>query len=87
VRAADTNVLVRILVRDDPEQAAAADAWVAPGAWVPHVVLAETAWALEAAYGIQSSRIADALEMLLDHASLTLEDPEVVAASVALFRA
>jgi len=39
--AVDTNVLVRLLVRDDAGQAAAADQAVAKGAWVSHLVLAE----------------------------------------------
>jgi len=34
MRAVDTNVLVRLIVRDDPRQVAAADAFVGPGAWV-----------------------------------------------------
>jgi len=40
--AIDTNVLVRLLVRDDARQAALADQFVAKGAWVSHLVLAET---------------------------------------------
>jgi len=34
MRAVDTNVLVRILVRDDPRQVREADEFVAAGAWV-----------------------------------------------------
>jgi predicted nucleic-acid-binding protein len=41
MRAVDTNVLVRLVTRDDTDQAAAAEAFVANGAWVPHLVLAE----------------------------------------------
>jgi len=39
MRAVDTNVLVRILTRDDPEQTAAADAFVQSGAWVSVLAL------------------------------------------------
>ena len=46
MRAVDTNVLARLIVRDDDEQAAAADEFVAAGAWVSHLVLAETLWVL-----------------------------------------
>lgn len=87
MRSADTNVVVRTLVRDDPVQASQADEFVLPGAWVSHVVVAETAWALEKMYGRAPGEIADAVGMLLEHASITVEGPDVVAAALAGFRA
>ena len=48
MHAVDTNVLVRLLVRDDARQATAAEAFVAKGAWVSTLVLAETLWVLDA---------------------------------------
>jgi predicted nucleic-acid-binding protein len=48
--AIDTNVLTRILVRDDAKQTASADKLIHKGAWVSHVVLAETVWVLDAVY-------------------------------------
>lgn len=86
MRAVDTNVLVRLLTRDDPKQVAAADAFVAKGAWVSHVVLAETLWVLESVYELDAGRRATAVEMLLHHTSLTLQDPDVVEAALADFR-
>ena len=47
MRAVDTNVLVRLVVRDADEQVAAADEFVAAGAWVSHLVLAETPGAVD----------------------------------------
>ena len=41
MRAVDTNVLVRLVTRDDAKQVAVAEAFVARGAWVPHLVLVE----------------------------------------------
>ena len=82
----DTNVLVRLLTRDDARQAAAADAFVARGAWVPHLVLVETAWVLTSVYDLHPRAIATALEMLLDHATLVLQDTDAVAAALAHFR-
>lgn len=41
MHAVDTNVLVRLAVQDDAKQVAAAEAFVANGAWVSHLVLAE----------------------------------------------
>ena len=46
MRAIDTIVLVRLITGDDARQAAAAAAFVRSGAWVSHLVLAETSWVL-----------------------------------------
>lgn len=86
MRAVDTNVLVRLITRDDPRQAAAAEAYVQRGAWVSHVVLAETAWVLGSVYDVDHADIAIAIEMLLKHQNLTLQDPDVVQAAVAQYR-
>ena len=50
MRAVDTNVLVRLITRDHPKQVTAAESFVARGAWVSHLVLAETLWVLESVY-------------------------------------
>ena len=50
MQAIDTNVLVRLLVRDDAKQAKIADTFIAKGAWVSHLVLVETVWVLDAVY-------------------------------------
>ena len=50
MRAVDTNVLVRLVTRDDTKQVAAAENFVARGAWVPHLVLAEATWVLTSVY-------------------------------------
>lgn len=86
MRAVDTNVLVRLVTRDDPKQVATAEAFVAPGAWVPQLALAEATWVLASVYDRSAEAIARAVEMLLQHAHLTVQDPEVVAAAVAQFR-
>jgi predicted nucleic-acid-binding protein len=87
VRAVDTNVLVRIVTRDDARQVASADEFVASGAWVSVLALAEAAWVLEAVYDRTAGEIATAVEMLLNHKNLTLQDPDVVAAALEHFRA
>jgi predicted nucleic-acid-binding protein len=86
VRAVDTNVLVRLVTRDDAKQVTAAEAFVARGAWVPHLVLAEATWALASVYDRSPGEIATAVEMLLNHQHLTLQDSDTVAAAVASFR-
>ena len=86
MRAVDTNVLLRLITRDDPQQSAAAESFVAKGSWVSHLVLAQAVWVLESVYGLDSARRATAGEMLLSHQSLTLQDPELVAAALEHFR-
>jgi predicted nucleic-acid-binding protein len=85
--AVDTNVLVRLLARDDARQAAAADAAIAKGAWVSHLVLAEALWVLEAVYQRTPRQLIAALDLLLAHETLALQDADVVAAALAQFRA
>jgi len=87
MRAVDTNVLVRLLVRDDPGQVDAAEAFVAPGAWVSHLVLAETLWVLEAVYERRPAQLAKTVELLLDHQTLTLQGGDVVKGALARYRA
>jgi predicted nucleic-acid-binding protein len=87
MRAVDTNVLVRLLTRDDAEQVARAEAFVAPGAWVSHVVLAETSWVLASIYDLDHEGVAAAVEMLLDHAQLAIQDADVVSAALENYRA
>ena len=87
MRAVDTNLLVRLSVRDDATQVTAAEAFVENGAWVSHLVLVETLWVLDAVYERTAAQIAKAIELLLNHNSLTLQDADVVASALENFRA
>jgi predicted nucleic-acid-binding protein len=87
MRAVDTNILVRLLARDDPKQVAAAESFVERGAWVSQLVLAETLWVLDAVYERSPSQLATALDLLLDHQHLTLQDSDVVREALDHFRA
>lgn len=87
MRAVDTNVLVRLITRDDARQAASADSFVEKGAWVSVLALAEATWVLMAVYERNAADVATAVEMLLNHSSLTLQDSDVVAHALDLFRA
>ena len=86
MRAIDTNALVRLITRDDAAQVAAAEAFVESGAWVSHLALAEAMWVLTAVYELDAPAIATAIEMLLNHATLALEEPEVVSNALQDFR-
>ncbi len=86
MRSVDTNVLVRLITRDDAGQVEAAERFVERGAWVSHLVLAKATWVLSAVYERDPAAIRTALEMLLNHEHLTLQDADVVAAAVEQFR-
>jgi predicted nucleic-acid-binding protein len=86
MRAVDTNVLVRILARDDPKQVRVADEFVAAGAWVSLLALAETIWVLTTVYERDAAAIRASVEQLLNHNDLILQDGDVVAAALETFR-
>ncbi|MFZ1482891.1 MAG: type II toxin-antitoxin system VapC family toxin [Paracoccaceae bacterium] len=87
----DTNVLVRFLVQDDPEQAAAATALIVgltetePG-FVCREVLVELVWVLERAYGMTRADIAFALDRLLEARELVIEAADRAAIAADRFR-
>lgn len=86
MRAVDTNAVVRLLVRDDARQARAAEEFTERGAWVSHLVLAETTWVLDARYERSAEQIATVVEMLLNHKDLNLQDADVVLCALEQFR-
>jgi predicted nucleic-acid-binding protein len=53
---------------------------------VPHLVLAEAMWVLSSVFDRTPEGIATAVEMLLSHERLTLQDSETVSAAVGTFR-
>jgi predicted nucleic-acid-binding protein len=86
MRAVDTNILVRLATRDDARQAEAAEAFIAPGAWVPQIVLVEAMWVLVSVYELGPEKIATAVEMFLQHRDLTIQDADAVEAALVQFR-
>src|SRR5262245_27225150 len=86
MRAVDTNVLVRLLTRDDATQVAAAEEFISQGAWVPHLALVEAMWVLASVYKRGPDALTTAVEMLLNHQHLTLQDADAVTAAVEQFR-
>ncbi|MEB0059592.1 MULTISPECIES: type II toxin-antitoxin system VapC family toxin [unclassified Variovorax] len=86
MRAVDTNVLVRLLVRDDARQVKLAEVFVDGNAWISQLVLAETMWVLESVYDRTPVQLAAALEILLEHKTLTLQDADTVAAALQNFK-
>ncbi|MGD0499052.1 MAG: type II toxin-antitoxin system VapC family toxin [Bryobacteraceae bacterium] len=86
MRAADTNVLVRLVVRDDARQVAAAGRFVEQGVWISTLALAEAVWVLSSVYGRSAAELAEVVEVFLNHKDLTLEDPDAVSAALHQFR-
>src|SRR5713101_2399536 len=86
MRAVDTNVLVRLITRDHVRQAASAESFIRKGAWVSLLALTEETWVLAAVYGRSAANLATAIDMLLNHKDLTLQDSDAVAAALDLFR-
>ncbi len=86
VSAVDTNVLVRLIIQDDPKQTGAAHLFVEQGVWASALVIAEAVWVLRSTYGRTASEIADIIEMLLDNKQLVIQDSDVVFAALELFR-
>jgi predicted nucleic-acid-binding protein len=84
--AVDANVLVRLIARDDAGQVRVAEEFVAKGAWISHLVLAETIWVLDSVYELARENISTAVDMLLNHRELTVQDADVVSAALVHFR-
>ena len=83
--AVDTNVLVRLLTGDEPEQAAAARSlFASEPIWIAKTVLLETGWVLRSLYGFEESAIHDAFTKLLGLKNVHAEDESSVAAALAL---
>ena len=86
MRAVDTNVLVRLIARDDSRQTTAAENFIEQGAWVSVLALAEATWVLSSVYDVNSDELATAIEMFLNHRHLVVQEEEAVARSLELFR-
>lgn len=77
--AVDTNILVRIIVNDDPGQARRATARMRTDrAWISRTVLLETEWVLRHAYNLDVSTIDKAFTTLLGISSIEVEDRAAV---------
>lgn len=87
MRAVATNVIVRMIVRDDPGQTASAESFIEHGAWVSVLALADAIWVLSNVHQLSSNEQAKAVEMLLKHRDLVVQDAETVAVALELFRA
>ena len=79
MEAFDTNVIVRLCVRDDEEQYRRAElvfrrATAGTGAWLSTVVLAEVAWVLRVAYKFDRATTVATLRRLIAIDGVHVED-------------
>lgn len=88
----DTNVLVRYLAQDDPDQAARATRIVeqelteeTPG-FIGLVVLVETVWVLQRLYRASAEEIRETATDLLGSRDIVVENRDVVTRALALSR-
>lgn len=83
--AIDTNVIVRYLTDDHPEQAPRARA-VIDGApvFVPVTVVLETEWVLRSAYDYSPTEVIHALRAFGGLPTVSIEDADAVAAALDL---
>ena len=88
----DTNVLVRYITRNDPEQYRAAKSFLesdctreSPG-YVNVIVLCELAWVLTSVYDVSDGELADVIDQLLRTHQLQIERRDQVRAALNQFK-
>ena len=86
--AADTNVLVRLLVADHPAQLRAAQRCIVETGplYVSQVALVETIWVLAYTYRLARRDLGDVVEQILAGADFVLERPAEVATALVSYR-
>ena len=84
--AVDTNVLVRLIRRDDAQQTQAAERYVEKGAWISTLALAEAVWVLGSVYDANAQELARVVEMLLANGRLVIQDSEAVEDALGSFK-
>ncbi|WP_044563599.1 type II toxin-antitoxin system VapC family toxin [Azospirillum sp. B4] len=84
----DTNILVRVFIDDDPEQATLARALLvkATRIVIPLPTVCEAVWVLRRVYRLSMSDISDQLERLLLVETIVIDRPALIA-GIAFLRA
>ena len=90
VRTLDTNVVVRLLIGDDPQQTPIAEqaflnAIASGGIYLPDVVLAEVAWVLRG-YNLERATRYQLLERLVRTRGVVVDDIDAVIDALEQFR-
>ena len=90
MKTLDTNVVVRLLIGDDPQQTPIAeqaflDAIASGGVYLPDVVLAEVAWVLRG-YDLERTTRYQLLERLVRTRGVVVDDIDAVIDALEQFR-
>lgn len=81
----DTNLVVRYLTGDHPDQSPRSRALIdGQPVFAPVTVMLEAEWVLRSAYGYGASEIVAALRAFAGHPNVTVEDGPLLAAALAL---
>ncbi len=88
MKAIDTNLIVRILTNDDPDQAVRAQMQVdREDVLVLTTVVLETAWVLKSVFKQSGAEVAQLLEAFAGLPNVVLEEPDRVARALKAARA
>lgn len=80
----DTNVLVRYLAQDDPDQTEIATAFIEENCtkdnlgFINHITLCEMCWVLKRLYKTPKEQLAEIIEQLLRTVQLLVHEPQVI---------
>lgn len=86
MRALDTNVLARWIMRDHEEQFHLAQLTIVAGAFVPMTVVMELEWVLRSVAGYSRDQIASALGAILELETLDFPDREALSKAIDEYR-
>lgn len=73
MKALDANIVLRLLIEDDPVQGTIAEKLVASPCWISLTVLLEVAWVLGSRYHMKRTEIAAVLRELDAYDSVEIE--------------
>jgi predicted nucleic-acid-binding protein len=88
----DTNILLRLLIRDDARQFIAADGLVNSAEraddpiFVSPIVVVELEWVMRRTYGLTKAQIVDALDQVSRRTYFVMDDSEAVRAALTAWR-
>lgn len=79
MKAIDTNILVRLIVGDNPEQfEASAKLFATEQIFICDTVILETEWVLRGVYGLTRSEVCEGFRKLFGLDNVYLSEPELV---------
>ena len=91
MKGVDTNILLRIITADDPQQVERARQFLrqqrqhAPF-WINRIVICELVWVLAISFKFDRQRVASVIALLLRSDEVTIEEHRVVRDALYLFR-